>query len=214
MERGLVLEPTSALKIDCFVNADFAGLWPYEDKQDPTCVKSRTGFVICLADCPVIWSSKLQTEIATSTMEAEYSALSTAMRYLLPFKPLVQTVVKTMNFGRVDSITFQTTIWVDNAGALILASLDPGQMTDRSKRYAVKYHWFRSHLKPNDIKVMKIESSQQKADILTKGLQATKFVEILKLLCGWCLYRKKFYLHINKYLETPWFGLSESLLKR
>jgi hypothetical protein len=185
MDRGLVLKPTEALKIDCFVDADFAGLWPYEDKQDPTCVKSRTGFVICLADCPVIWSSKLQTEIATSTMEAEYSALSTAMRDLLPFKHLVETVVKTMNFGRVESITFQTTVWEDNAGALTLANLDPGRMTPRSKHYAVKYHWFRSHLKPNNIKVMKIETNKQKADILTKGLRATKFVEIRKLLCGW-----------------------------
>ena len=185
MDRGLVLRPSNTLNIDCFVDADFAGLWPYEDKQDPTCVKSRTGFVICLADCPVIWSSKLQTEIATSTMEAEYSALSSAMRDLLPFKHLVQTVVKSMEYGRVNSITFQTTVWEDNAGALTLANLDPGRMTPRSKHYAVKYHWFRSHLKPNNIKVMKIETNKQKADILTKGLRATKFVEIRKLLCGW-----------------------------
>ena len=82
MNNGLVLKPTNDLAIECFVDADFAGLWSHEEKMDPTCVKSRTGFVICLSNCPVIWSSKLQTEIATSTMEAEYSALSMAMRDL------------------------------------------------------------------------------------------------------------------------------------
>jgi hypothetical protein len=185
MNKGLVLKPTNDLSIDCFVDADFAGLWPHEDKNDPTCVKSRTGFVICLSNCPVIWSSKLQTDIATSTMEAEYSALSMAMRDLLPFKHLVQTVIKTMKFGEVDNITIRTTVWEDNAGALTLANLEPGRITPRSKHYAVKYHWFRSHLQPNDIKVIKIETSKQKADILTKGLGTTKFLEIRKLLCGW-----------------------------
>jgi hypothetical protein len=68
------------------VDADFAGLWPYEDKHDPSCVKSRTGFVICISGCPVIWSSKLQTDIATLTMEAEYNGFSMAMQELLPFK--------------------------------------------------------------------------------------------------------------------------------
>ncbi|KAG7349585.1 reverse transcriptase RNA-dependent DNA polymerase [Nitzschia inconspicua] len=73
LDEGLVLRPSETLNIDCYVDADFAGLWPHEDKADPTCVKSRTGFAICVANCPVIWSSKLQGDIATSTMEAEYS---------------------------------------------------------------------------------------------------------------------------------------------
>jgi hypothetical protein len=71
MNEGLTLRPSDDLDIDCYVDADFAGLWPYEDKLDPSCVKSRTGFAICVANCPVIWSSKLQGDIATSTMETE-----------------------------------------------------------------------------------------------------------------------------------------------
>jgi hypothetical protein len=48
--------------------------------------------VICVANCRVIWSSKLQGDIATSTMEAKYSALSMAMRELLPFSELLLTL--------------------------------------------------------------------------------------------------------------------------
>jgi len=41
MNEGLILQPSGFLNIDCYVDADFgAGLWPYEDKQDPSCVKS------------------------------------------------------------------------------------------------------------------------------------------------------------------------------
>ncbi len=37
-----------------------------------------------LAGCPLLWSSKLQTEIATSTLQAEFVALRSAMRDLIP----------------------------------------------------------------------------------------------------------------------------------
>ncbi len=44
--------------------------------DDPVCVKSRTGCVIMIANCPIIWQSKLQSETALSTMEAEIVALA------------------------------------------------------------------------------------------------------------------------------------------
>ena len=94
-DGGLVLKPThNALHVDCFVNTDFAGLWPYEDKQDLSCVKSHTGFAICIANCPIIWTSKLQPDITTSTMEAEYNALSTAMKSVIPLLELLKAVGK------------------------------------------------------------------------------------------------------------------------
>ena len=68
-------------------------------------------------------------------------------------------------------------------GALTLANMEPGRMTPRSKFYAIKYHWFCSHLKPNKISVEKISKD---ADILinkrTKGLTQATFENIRKLL--------------------------------
>jgi hypothetical protein len=185
LDEGLILKPTGELDIDIYVDADFAGLWPHEDKQDPTCVKSRTGFVICISSCPVIWISKLQNEIALSTMEAEYNALSYAMRSALPFKTTVQAVAQAIGLSDDRATKFKTTVWEDNAGALTLANMEPGRITPRSKHYAIKYHWFRSHLKPNQVEVLKIDTHDQKADILTKGLTTATFQSIRKLLCGW-----------------------------
>ena len=64
----------------------------HEDDQDPTCVRSRTGYIITIGDCPVLWSSKLQIETALSIMEAEYIALRTSLKQLIPFKRLVESV--------------------------------------------------------------------------------------------------------------------------
>ncbi len=185
MDEGLILRPSGEMNIDCYVDADFAGLWPYEDKHDPTCVKSRTGFAICISDCPVIWSSKLQSDIAMSTMESEYNALSMAMKSVLPLQTLVRVVARGVGLPKERMTTFKTTVWEDNAGALTLAKLEPGSMTPRSKHYAVKYHWFREHLKPNRVECKKIDTNEQKADILTKGLRTTKYRECRFILCGW-----------------------------
>ena len=43
-----------------------------------------------VTNCPVVWLRKLQTEIAMSTMEVEYIALSTVLKSLIPFKCLVE----------------------------------------------------------------------------------------------------------------------------
>jgi hypothetical protein len=132
-EKGLIFKPTGRLSVDCYVDADFAGLWPHEDKQNPDCVKSRTGYVTKVAGCPAFWGSRLQGTIALSTMEAEYTALSIAMRELLPFKDLVGTVGRTVGFSEDEVTTMKTTVWEDNVGALTLANLEPGRNTPHSK---------------------------------------------------------------------------------
>ena len=183
-DQGLILKPSANLDVDCFVDAVFAGLWPYEDKLDPTCVKSRTGFAICIANCPVIWTSKLQSSIALSTMEAEYNALSEALKSVLPLQELLTHVARGVGLPEDYKTTFKTTVWEDNAGALTLANMEPGRITPRSKYYAVKTHWFRSHLSER-LKIVKVDTTQQRADILTKGLTQATFESIRKLLCGW-----------------------------
>ena len=41
-------------KLDNYPDANFAGMYGHELPTDPSCVKSRTGYVITFADCPVI----------------------------------------------------------------------------------------------------------------------------------------------------------------
>lgn len=183
--QGLILRPTDSLDMDVYVDSDYCGLWNAEDKHDPSCVKSRTGYVICIANCPIIWISKLQSCISLSSMEAEYNALSQAMRDVLPARDLFKTVGSAVGITEEQLTTFKTTVWEDNNGCLTLARLEPGQNTPRSKHYAVKVHWFRSHLAPNRVVVERIDTSIQRADVMTKALTTVVFQKIWKLLCGW-----------------------------
>jgi len=177
INEGLILRPNGRFDIDCYVDADFAGLWSFEDVTDPTCVKSRAGFAICISGCPVVWQSKLIPHICLATMEAEYSALSMSMREVIPFRTLFQSVAQAVGISDDNLTNFNTVIHEDNRGALTLANLPPGQTTSRSKHYALRLHWFRSHV--NDrCRVVSIKSEDQQADILTKGLKAAKFVQI------------------------------------
>ena len=53
---------------------------------------SRTGMVIMYANCPVYCRSLLQTEIALSTSEAEYIALASALREVLPLMTITEEI--------------------------------------------------------------------------------------------------------------------------
>jgi hypothetical protein len=185
MKDGLILKPTNNFDIDCYIDADFAGLWNYESPLDPACVKSRAGFAICISNCPVIWQSKLIPFIALSTMEAEYSALSMAMRELLPFRTLFTAVASAIGISSDITTNINTVIHEDNSGALTLANLEPGRVTPRSKQhYAIRLHWFRQFINEKT-KVVAIATKDQKADILTKGLRSTNFKDNRLSLCGW-----------------------------
>ena len=132
-----------------------------------------------------MWKSKLQTEIALSTMEAEYVALSSACKDLFPIIDLVKEIGPVFGLPVKDKTRFHVRIHEDNVGALLLGKLEPRRMTPRSKHYAIKYHWFREQLEPRGIILTKIESSEQLGDIFTKGLGRVPFEYLRKQLMGW-----------------------------
>ena len=63
-----------------FVDADFAGGFDENNAKYTASVCSKTGCATKHAGCPILWKSKLQTDIAFSTAEAEYIPLSMALR--------------------------------------------------------------------------------------------------------------------------------------
>ncbi len=185
---GLIMTCSRSMEIDCYVDADFAGLYNHEDPQDPVSVRSRTGFVIMVGKCPIIWKSFLQSEQTMSTMESEYVACSSACRELYPIIDLVREIGSSMGITTEESSDIHSTIWEDNVGALTLARLELPRMTPRSKHISIKYHWFRSRTAKGaspSVKVKKIESINQIADIFTKGLGPLLFESLREMLMGW-----------------------------
>ena len=132
------------------------------------------------------WSSKLQSEIETSTMHSEYIALSYGMRELIPVKRQVDELCQILNIRR-DSSTEIVKVHEDNEGCMKLANSPETRITPQSKHFAIKLHWFRSQLndKTNKMNLVRVSTENQKADIFTKGLLITEFRRKRKLIMGW-----------------------------
>jgi hypothetical protein len=137
----VMIPSTDICKIDAYRNADFAGMYGHEKSTDPSCVKSCSGFVITLADVPILWQSKLQTETALSTMEAKVIALAACCKDLFPIIDLVESVTSSVNLP-IRETMMQLSVHEDNSGALVLAKTLPPQFTPQSKHYASKTIWF------------------------------------------------------------------------
>ena len=183
-DRGMIIRPSEDLRLDLYADADFAGLWGAEHGMDPTSVKSRTGNLITLGGTPIVWMSKLQSEISLSTAESEYISLSTGMRTLLPLRELLEEVCRFLQIER-DSLSLVSTVWEDNQAALKIATAQFPNMSPRTKHIGIKYHWFRSHVEPGKIEVRYINTTEQRADIFTKGLVQKDFEEKRAMLMGW-----------------------------
>jgi hypothetical protein len=183
-DKGIIFRPSTDITLDMYVDADFAGLGSsLADEQDPARVRSRTGYVLLLAGCPLLWASKLQTEIATSTLEAEFIALSQAMRDLIPARHILQAIGKSMGLDIPEGAALRSTVFKDSNGCLTWATVP--KMTPRTKHIGVKYFWFRSHVGPDSgIKIIKEASENQLAETFTKGLALEQFSILQHKLMG------------------------------
>lgn len=173
--------------LEVYVDADFAGGWNAADADNVDNVLSRTGFVICYENCPIVWCSKLQTEIALSTAEAEYIALSHTLRDAIPMQNLTKEI-NCMFPLFIPTPDFCLIVHEDNLS--MIAMSESIKFTPRTKHIEIKYHHFRSRVKSSynpfgDIAIKDISTKLQLADIFTKPLDNVTFFDLRKLLCGW-----------------------------
>ena len=80
--------------------------------------KSRSGFIVLYAGCPLMWSSKLQTSIALSTTEAEYVALSNSLREIIPMMKLISEMSEHGWGMPMVTPRIHCRVFEDNSGAL------------------------------------------------------------------------------------------------
>ena len=128
LDKGLIFKPVDAesLQIDVYVDVVFACGWGTELGTNLDSIKSRTGYIIKIANCPVIWVLKLQSTVATSTMKSEYTAMSMAMRSVIPLLAVIVSVSGGLKYTQHKLLTFKATVHKDNQGAIIFANLEDG----------------------------------------------------------------------------------------
>lgn len=179
--EGMLLRPSGRLDLDLYVDADFCSLHGQEADHDPNSARSRTGYIICLSECPIIWKSVLQTHISLSTLEAEYSALSFALKTLLPLKRLLLELVESLDIDEEIRTSVRARAFEDNQGALCLATNH--RVTSRTKYFSTKWHWFWDH--DDEFEAIKVDTKLQRADYFTKALSRELFESNRRQVQGW-----------------------------
>ena len=181
--KGIIFLPDTSRGLECHVNADFSGNWDLIDTQCKDTARSRHGYIISYEGCPLIWKSQLQTEIALSSTESEYTGLSYAMRETIP---IIQLLWEMNEHGLpVVSGKMKMTcqVYEDNSGALEMARNDKYQ--PRTKHLNIRLHHFRQYVEDGTVEVKHIRTDVQPADILTKQHPHQAFEKHRKTLMGW-----------------------------
>jgi hypothetical protein len=122
-DKGLILTPDLKRGLEDYVDADFAGNWNKDDAalNDRDIARSHHGFIISYKGCPINWKSQLQTEIALSSTESEFTGLSYSLRDAIPIMELLRELQ--LEGFKISTATPQVhcKVYEDNSGALEIA---------------------------------------------------------------------------------------------
>jgi len=117
-----------------------------------------------LGNAAVSWKSKLQHTVALSSTEAEYLALSAAVREAL----FLRNLLGDLHPAAAGTIT----LFEDNQSTIKQAyNL---QSSDRTKHVDIRHHFIKQHVAKGDVALEYIPTAEQLADALTKSLDRVK----------------------------------------
>ena len=130
----------------------------------------------------MVWKSQLQTEIALSSTESEYTGLSYALREVIPIMNLLNEM-RDEGF-KINSKTpkIKVRVFEDNSGALEMAKNH--KYRPRTKHLNNRLHHFRDYVSRGEIDIVKIDTLNQLADILTKPVDMSTLIRLRRKAIG------------------------------
>jgi hypothetical protein len=140
-DLGLKFKPDPKKGFECYCDANFSGNWNKAFAAvDPSTAKSQSRWIIFYAGCPVTWASKLQSQVAFSTTEAKYIAMSQSLCDVIPVMNLLEEM-RERDFQVIYTKPHvYCKVFEDNSRALELARLP--KLCPRTKHINVCYHHF------------------------------------------------------------------------
>ena len=133
--------------------------------------RSTTGYVFTLAKALVSWKSTLQSTVVLSTTEAEYMAITEAVKEAI----WLQGLLDDLGVGQK-----HVTVFCDSQSAIHLAKNQVYHA--RTKHIDVRYHSVREIIEEGGVLVQKIKTDDNLADMLTKVVTTIKFNHCLDLI--------------------------------
>ena len=138
-------------ELEGYVDADYGG--------DLDCRRSTTGFVFKVYGGPVIWGSKKQTATTTSTVEAEFTAASHAIKEAIWLRGLLE---------ELDVPVKRVPLFCDSSGCI--QNLKNPLNSKYTKHLAISLHYARQSIALGQVDMHYINTELNMADILTKPL--------------------------------------------
>nr|GEV36617.1 retrovirus-related Pol polyprotein from transposon TNT 1-94 [Tanacetum cinerariifolium] len=128
--------------------------------------RSTTGYVFTLAKAPISWKSTLQSITALSTTKAKYMAMTEAVKEEIWLQGLLGELGMCQKFVTTHS---------DSHSEIHFAKNEVYHA--RTKHIDVGYHFIREILEEGGVRIQKIHTSKNPADMLTKVVaDSTKMV--------------------------------------
>uniref|UniRef100_A0A8R7QUX5 Reverse transcriptase Ty1/copia-type domain-containing protein n=1 Tax=Triticum urartu TaxID=4572 RepID=A0A8R7QUX5_TRIUA len=163
--HGLHLRASPTLDLRAYTDADWAGC--------PDTRRSTSGFCIYLGDVLISWSSKRQATVSRSSAEAEYRGVANAVAECVWFRQLLGELLL--------PIRTATVVYCDNVSACYL-SANPVHHR-HTKHVELDIHFVRERVALGQFRVLQIPTTQQLADVMTKGLSTDVFLQFRASLC-------------------------------
>nr|KYP73997.1 Copia protein [Cajanus cajan] len=161
--KGILFKRNRNVNLEAYTDVDYAG--SIVDRR------STTGYCTFLGGNLVTWKSEKQSVVARSSAEAEFRAMAQGICELLWLKIILEDL-------RIKSDE-PMRLYCDNKSAISIAH-NPMQH-DRTKHIEVNRHFIKEKLNSGLICTPYV-SSQDLADILTKGLNNNIFEKIVSKL--------------------------------
>ena len=108
--------------------------------------------------------------------------MSSAAREVLPLREMITELKPILNIPDAD-LVIKCTLFEDNMGAEELAKVPKNR--PRTKHIAVKYHHFKDAVSEYILLVVRVDTTNQLADILTKPLARLPLEHLRKRIMGW-----------------------------
>ena len=137
---------------------------------------SRIGYFYLLRGNLISWASETPVRTVTSSTEAECQGLV----YFAKENVWQRKLHKEL---RLYSIEAPTKVYEDNAAAILMSN-SPGISHKRSKHFDIEFSYFKQSVSLNEIKPIFVPTDQQPADMLTKTLLPSKFIEFRDMMMG------------------------------
>jgi hypothetical protein len=141
-----------AVQINAFVDADHAG--------NRVTRRSHTGILIYLNCAPIIWFSKAQSTVETSTFGAEFIA----MRICVEMLEALRYKLRMLGIP----IDGPANVFGDNKSVITNATIPTSTL--KKKHNSIAYHRVREAVAAGVLQITKVHTSENLADLLTKPL--------------------------------------------